>query len=69
MNAEPDHRELAKQIAVREDCLNASFERLRADRTGMKEEDAKRETRLIGVMIGLFAVGTTILAMVMNVPA
>ena len=35
----------------------------------MKEEGTKRETRRIDVMIGLFAVGTTSLAMVMNVPA
>ncbi len=58
---EPANHKLSERIAVLEEKMNTSYERLRADMAQRDVEAGKRENRLLLAILGGLAVATTIL--------
>ncbi len=58
---EPANHKLSERIAVLEEKMNTSYERLRADMAQRDVEAGKSENRLLLAILGGLAVATTIL--------
>ncbi len=61
MSGEPDIYDLARQVAVLEERMNTSFERLRADIAQRDVEAAKRETRMLLVIAGMLGLAVAVI--------
>ena len=67
---EPTNHELSERIAVLEERMNTSYERLRADMARRDVEAGKRENRLLLAILGGLAVATAILGvLITGIPA
>ena len=67
---EPTNHELSERIAVLEERMNTSYERLRADMARRDVEAGKRENRLLLAILGGLAVATAILGvLIAGIPA
>ncbi len=64
--AEPTNHELSERIAVLEEKMNTSYERLRADMAQRDVEAGKRENRLLLVILGGIAVATAVLGVLIT---
>ncbi len=59
MSEAPDNHELARRIAVLEERMNTSYERLRADM-------AARETRMLLAIAGMLGLAVAILGFILS---
>ncbi len=67
---EPTNHELSERIAVLEERMNTSYERLRADMADWKTDMARRENRLLIAILGGIAVATAVLGvLIAGIPA
>jgi len=67
---EPTNHELSERIAVLEEKMNTSYERLRASMADLKTDMARRENRQLLATLGGIAVATTILGvLIAGIPA
>jgi len=63
---EPTNHGLSERIAVLEEKMNTSYERLRADMAQRGVEAGKRENRLLLVILGGIAVATAVLGVLIT---
>ena len=73
MNKEPDNRELAQQVEllkkdyeIMKTDIQATLETMRADNAILREDFAKRETRLILTIVGLLIAAISIMGFVLT---